>query len=173
MRKKIALAVVLCLLSASFTLSAQEDVKAGQFMIGGVGELNIEDANYSFTISPYAEWLVVDRLGVGAQVSYNINSIGNGFGADHRVGLGAFTSYYIPVVPNFYFKPMLELNLLFKNGVHFEVAAVPAFQYFAWERMSFLIKAGGLSFGDIRSFDNYKVRLNIANQVALGMAYSF
>ena len=170
--KKLVALVAAVLLATSFSVEAQEDVKAGQFMIGGFGGLNLEEHDYRFSIAPYGEWLVIDRLGVGAQLAYSIGSPGHGAGADHRFGFGAFASYYIPVVPNFYFKPMLEMNLMFKNGTHFEVAAVPAFQYFAWERLSFLIKAGGVSFGDFR-LDGYKFRFNIASEVALGLAYSF
>ena len=180
--KKLFLLAAAALLSASVRLSAQneekdqsqKEVEAGRFMIGAFGGANIEEGNYNLSFSPYGEYLVVDRFGVGAQLSYILNSFDDGcvINVDHRFGLGAFTSYYVTIVPNFYFKPMLELNLMFTDGPHFEVAVVPAFQYSAWQRLSFLIKAGGFSCGDFR-LDGYKARLNIANQVALGLAFSF
>ncbi|MDD6211518.1 MAG: hypothetical protein PUB21_13060 [Bacteroidales bacterium] len=168
--KRVPILVIAVLTTLiSYTVSAQEDVKAGQFMIGGTGELNLEKNNYSFSINPYGEYIVADQFGLGAQLGYNVGGWGNG--ARNTFGVGAFAAYYLPILPNFYFKPMLEINLKFHHGTYFEIAAVPAFQYFAWEKVSFLIKAGGLSYGGWK--DDYRVRLNLANSVALGMAYSF
>jgi len=78
-------------------------------------------------------------FGVGAQLAYSVASPQYHSGypdhrfsdVDHLFGFGAFTSYYVTVVPNFYFKPMLEMNLMFSGGTHFELAFVPAFQYSA------------------------------------------
>ena len=171
MKKISALVITMIVSLVSLNTVAQDAVKVGQWMIGATGGLNIEENNHAFTIAPYGEYIIADQFGVGVQLNCNI--LGNGNGADSRFGFGAFTSYYLPIVQNFYFKPMLEANFLFDHGTHFEIAAVPAFQYFAWEKMSFLIKAGGLSYGDFRNFNDKRVRLNIANQVTLGLAYSF
>ena len=181
--KKLFLLAAAALLSASVSLSAQneekdqnqKEINAGQFVLGAFGGANIEKGYYNLSFSPYGEYLAADRFGVGVQLSYSVmNNISDdcGNGVDHQFGFGAFASYYVAIVPNFYFKPMFEVNLMFDGGPHFEAALVPAFQYSAWQRLSFLIKAGGLSYGDFR-LDGYRVRLNIANQVALGLAYSF
>lgn len=164
------LSAVLAVFLSFSSVSAQEDVKAGQFMIGATGELNLEKNNYSFTIAPYGEYILANQFGVGAHFSYNVGGWGNG--ASNTFGVGAFASYYLPILPNLYFKPMLELNFRFNHGTYFEIAAVPAFQYFAWEKFSFLLKAGGLSYGGWDG-SNYRVRLNLCNSVAVGMAYSF
>ena len=171
MKKISALVITMIVSLVSLNAVAQDNVEAGQWMIGATGGLNIEENNHVFTIAPYGEYIIADQFGVGVQLNCNILGYGNG--ADSRFGFGAFASYYLPIVQNFYFKPMLEVNFLFDHGTHFEIAAVPAFQYFAWEKMSFLIKAGGLSYGDFGNFNDKRIRLNIANQVTLGLAYSF
>ena len=164
------LSVFLAVFLSLSPVLAQEDVKTGQFMVGATGELNLEKHNYSFTIAPYGEYILADQFGVGAQLSYNVGGWGDG--ASNTFGVGAFASYYLPILPNLYFKPMLELNFRFNHGTYFGIAAVPAFQYFAWENFSFLLKAGGLSYGGWDGKD-YRVRLNLCNSVAVGMAYSF
>ena len=175
MKKILILTIVafVALFSQNATAQENENVKAGQFMIGTTAGLNLERYNYIFSITPYAEYLIIDRLGLGAQLGCSVHGAGVGTGANAKGVVGVFGAYYVPMARKFYFKPMLEVNLGFTGsgaGVGYEVALVPAFQYFPYKKLSFLLKTGGLSYGDLNADG---ACLNLAYRMALGFAYSF
>ncbi len=95
------LATALCLMGLLFTVQSQaQTVNAGAWMLGGsLGfdsskEKDADDATNTITINPNIGYFVIDNLGVGLNVLYASETVGD---ADPNsvLGIGAFARYYV------------------------------------------------------------------------------
>jgi hypothetical protein len=92
MRKMVQTGILFFVFSIALVVGVQAQTEKGDWLVGGILDLNTSSENTSFQFSPNAGYFVINNLAVGANLQISYDKLGslkvNSF------GVGPFVRYY-------------------------------------------------------------------------------
>jgi hypothetical protein len=173
MRKIVHAGILFLVFSGACAMGAHAQTEKGDWLIGGILDLNTSSENTSFEFSPNAGYFVVNNLAIGANMQISYDELGNL--KVNSFGIGPFVRYYFTdaKIKPFFMSDMNFLNrkITTSSGSNTETA----FNYFLGGGAAFFINEN-VAVEGILGYDHTKVsdedgsgglRLRIGFQVYL------